>query len=177
MMLLDRKKIKMILGRHCLKVQTANELDHEDSAGRMAIWVDHGAGLQAANTFEKFNNFGSIVLDQCYFTFVSLEVQSSNPDDGWLGSISYSSDGGATHASIVCASGCSDAANLSALWIGGTDVGDAVGCDKGRTCSIEPRKCPFHSIVSVRSTPMKHRRHHQDFWFWHFVRHSLWSCC
>jgi hypothetical protein len=136
------------LGQFCLKVRTGNTR-YDD--GYIKIWVDHGAGHQAAATSDDKYGFDSIVLDECYFTFVSLQVQNTN-NDAWGGAISFSIDGGATYLSMECVTGCKGSSPVSTEDF--TVDGDGSHyCDYGRLCTIKPRKYYAHSRaawISVR---------------------------
>jgi hypothetical protein len=128
------------LGQFCLKVKTGNG---NDSDGFIKIWVDHGAGYQAKPTSDDKYAFGSVVLDECYFTFVSLQVQNKI-DNAWKGAILFSTDGGVTYSSMECTIGCGGRSAVSTQLLQ-VDKADSSGCGDGRLCTIKPRKYHVHS--------------------------------
>ena len=121
-------------------MQTLSRSAQSVAEGFLAIWVDQGAGPQAALPAEEmysYQKYDSVVLEECYFSFVSVQVENKNRD-GWFGSVSYSSDGGATFLSMVCTSGCDEMTDTSALVVDG-DSFTGLGC-YGKRCTIQPRK-------------------------------------
>jgi hypothetical protein len=138
------------LGQFCLKVTTGNNRIDDDQ-GYIKIWVDHGAGYQAAATSDDKYGFNSIVLDECYFTFVSLQVQNTN-NDGWGGAISFSIDGGATYVSMECVTGCGGSSPVRTEYFSVDGNGERQ-CKDGKICTIKPRKYHAHARaawISVR---------------------------
>jgi hypothetical protein len=85
-----------------------------------------------------------MVIEECYFTFVSLQVQNTN-NDGWRGAISFSTDGGATYSSMVCVTGCGGIAVSTHDLV--VDGNTNVDCSNGRRCFIKPRKYLMHTFV------------------------------
>jgi hypothetical protein len=90
------------------------------------------------------------VLDECYFTFVSLQVQNTNKD-GWAGDISFSTNGGATYSLMECVTGCGGSpVSTEDFAVDGNGSRD---CNNRRLCTIKPRKYHVHSHaawISVR---------------------------
>jgi hypothetical protein len=128
-------------------VKTGNEPEDD---GYIKIWVDHGAGYQAAATSGQKYNRNFVVLDECYFTFVSLQVQNEN-NDGWAGDISFSTDKGATYSLMECVHGCGKSPVSTENFA--VDGDWKRQCNGGTLCTIKPSKYHVHSHaawISVR---------------------------
>ena len=86
----------------CIRVVTGSS---EGSSGRIIVTVDEGLGSgyqQAADSAGKtFYKQTETVLSKCYRQITGVHVQGQGVD-GWVGSITFSTDGGHTYAPGTC---------------------------------------------------------------------------
>jgi len=110
-------------GLYCVKITTGNGVNND---GYLKVTVDTGNGNGLESWFSQ-----ALTKDQqiskC-FTQPVINVGINNPkDDGWHGSIEYSTDGGGLYNTMECFSGCT---GVSPIWVDGLDSAgnEAGGC-------------------------------------------------
>jgi len=140
------------LGLPCVKIETGNESNNE---GPVEVWVDVGSGdvPEADGFFDK----GSVVLEKCYWDdVVSVKLKNSQPKI-WIGTVSYSNNGGSTYAVMTCSEGCNGPSNSAAKVLAekgnsGNDQADT-RCQDGVMCVFVKRLLHCVKIITDDQPP------------------------
>jgi len=119
---------------YCVEIVTGTAAHN---GGTMDVHIDAGNGLEQAATGKHAK--GSTVVHDCFETPVSA-LQVRNPtNDAWTGAIKYSTDGGTTYRSMMCAGGCQAGQSTDGIVVDGNKDGSgqaATHCLSGATCTI-----------------------------------------
>ena len=77
--------------------------------GFLTAFVEYGTPTVTSKvTTDDEYQLNSVVLDDCYDNFNSIEVYNTN-NNAWVGSITFSVDNKQTYSPMQCASGCTGA--------------------------------------------------------------------
>jgi hypothetical protein len=94
----------------CIRISTTNTGPLNawvaDSRGELNALDDgtSGIGSTAGSIGSTLTNGQN--LNACYTGFRTLYVNGADPNDGWIGSLEVSLDGGTSWTYLVCAAGC-----------------------------------------------------------------------
>jgi len=133
---------------YCVKIVTGGGGAND---GPLDAWVDTGSGpVQEASGNQAKN---SIVVDKCSENdIVSVKVKGPT-NNGWAGSVTYSSDGGQTYASMNCTGACTGPQSGTAGIVADGDD-DAIEmaktwCFNGEVCTLTKRPNNLNCVLIV----------------------------
>jgi len=121
-------------GTTCIKITTGGK---DGDNGRLIVSIDSGNGFQQVE--EGSHPLLDLVHDECYATFVGLQVTSDSEND-WVGTIEYSNDNKETYVPFICENCDSTSTSTEAnpIVVDGDAVfgTDGAHCGNGATCSL-----------------------------------------
>ena len=111
------------------------------------VLVDDGTGRGPRVVANAAYTRGSTVLDACYPTALDIVVRAPTTD-AWTGSISLSTDAGASYRPGIC-SNCTVGSDTSQVVVDGN--GD--GWDHAATRCLDGRLCGIRLALSTTARP------------------------
>ena len=128
---------------------TTGTFDAND--GTLDVEVDDGSGY-ASVTKGVFWGRGDVVLDASYPTLSGVRVRSPT-NNGWIGAIEYSSDGGVTYVSFLCTD-CTAGSDTARIAVDGnsTPRRGVATCLGGATCTLRTSTHVHLRITTGTST-------------------------
>ena len=140
---------------YCLRILTGVK---GISNGYLRAWINAGTGYTEVTNGLTFYNVNAIVVPEttCYPNQFSVQVQNTN-NNGWIGNIERSIDGGITWAPMVCADQCTvpGGSTFDIVVDGNNDATGHDGCKNGALCTLtmfagEPVSvCVYHHDIVV----------------------------
>ena len=114
-----------------------------DSGGTLDVAIDNGTGVYTWVTRGASWALSSTVLETSYATLLGVRVHSPT-NNGWSGSVEYSSDGGVSYAPFPCTSSCSgDAAPIAVDGDDSSGLAGSTRCVNGDTCTLSIPQPPL----------------------------------
>merc|ERR1712048_1162864 len=133
---------------YCLKITTSSQ-----GGGTLDVRVNAGSGLVQEAT--GLNAHGATVLDKCYTTEVSILELQNPTTDGWVGSVEYSTNGGAAYTFLTCTN-CGVGSSSESIIVDGNANGAGVyptECLNGDACSFVQAPTPSPTSAPTPPTP------------------------
>ena len=124
-----------ILSTDCLLVQTGSA--HVEDHGTLEVIVN--GQIVSSGDKNKLYKYDEVVVDKCFASLDKIEVRNPS-DDGWVGSISVSTDGGASYSPLLDCPSCVFAGNYVRSGVigvdGNGDMHAMIACINGATCEL-----------------------------------------
>merc|ERR1711957_541714 len=131
-----------------LRTRTHLRITTTTNAGTLDVEMDDGSGYASVTTGVHWAK-GSTVLDASYHTLSGVRVRNPT-NDGWVGAIEYSSDGGVTYSPFVCTD-CTEGSSTALIAVDGDSDGDIpTTCFGGATCTLRTRT---HLRITTTTNP------------------------
>jgi len=134
----------------CIKIVTCTttECGSSHSHGALILEVDIGNGF--TQVYNSYFDAGSTVLERCFTSFFALRVAGPN-NDGWVGRIHFSTDGGVNFFPMVCRDCAGDDMFTSELWVDrDSSTTPITQCKNGKKCTIEVNPLTLTDVAGVR---------------------------
>ena len=118
----------------CLRVTTGNVASDE---GTLEIIVN--GEVVSSDNKNKLHGRGEMVVDKCFASLDKIEVRNPS-NNGWIGSVSVSTDGGASYKPLADCPSCVAAGKSDRSGVigvdGNGDMNAKIACINGATCEL-----------------------------------------
>ena len=118
----------------CLRVTTGNELA---DAGTLEVIVN--GEVVSSDDKNKLHAREEVVVDKCFVSLDKIEVRNPS-NNGWIGSASVSTDGGASYSPLLDCPSCVAAGKSARSGVigvdGNHDMHAKIACLNGATCEL-----------------------------------------